>query len=60
VGYFHFETGRESDPKHISTSFVERQNWSVRTSMRRYTRFSPCIITFRNERKPPSQAHHRH
>jgi IS1 family transposase len=28
------------DPKHISTSFVERQNWSVRTKMRRYTRLS--------------------
>jgi IS1 family transposase len=28
------------DPKHISTSFVERQNWSVRRSMRRYTRLS--------------------
>lgn len=28
------------DPKHISTSFIERQNWSVRTSMRRYTRLS--------------------
>lgn len=27
-------------PKHISTSFVERQNWSVRTAMRRYTRLS--------------------
>jgi IS1 family transposase len=26
--------------KHISTSFVERQNWSVRTAMRRYTRLS--------------------
>ena len=25
---------------HISTSFVERQNWSVRTAMRRYTRLS--------------------
>jgi hypothetical protein len=32
-------TGRP-DPSHISTSFVERQNWSVRTSMRRYTRLS--------------------
>jgi IS1 family transposase len=28
------------DPKHISTSFIERQNWSVRTAMRRYTRLS--------------------
>jgi hypothetical protein len=28
------------DPKHISTSMVERQNWSVRTAMRRYTRLS--------------------
>ena len=28
------------DPKHISTSFVERRNWSVRTAMRRYTRLS--------------------
>jgi IS1 family transposase len=28
------------DPNHISTSFVERQNWSVRTAMRRYTRLS--------------------
>ena len=28
------------DPKHISTSYVERQNWTVRTNMRRYTRLS--------------------
>ncbi len=27
-------------PQYISTSFVERQNWSVRTAMRRYTRLS--------------------
>jgi hypothetical protein len=28
------------DPEHISTSFVERLNWTVRTTMRRYTRLS--------------------
>ena len=30
----------QPDPKHINTSFIERQNWSVRTAMRRYTRLS--------------------
>jgi len=28
------------DPEHASTSFVERQNWSVRTSVIRMTRLS--------------------
>ena len=28
------------DPAHISTSFAERQNWTVKTTMRRYTRLS--------------------
>ena len=30
----------DPDPKHVSSSFVERQNWTVRTTMRRYTRLS--------------------
>ena len=34
------EVSGNPDPKHISTSFVERQNWTVRTTMRRYTRLS--------------------
>jgi hypothetical protein len=28
------------DPGHISTSYVERQNWTARTMMRRHTRLS--------------------
>jgi hypothetical protein len=27
----------DRDPPHISTSFAERHNWTVRTNMRRYT-----------------------
>ena len=30
----------DPDPRHISTSYIERQNWTVRTNMRRYTRLS--------------------
>ena len=35
----HPVTGRP-DPKHISTSFVERQNLNLRTGMRRFTRLT--------------------
>jgi IS1 family transposase len=30
----------DPNPRHISTSYVERQNWTVRTHIRRYTRLS--------------------
>ena len=30
----------DPDPKHISTSYAEHHNWTVRTTMRRYTRLS--------------------
>jgi IS1 family transposase len=30
----------QPEPKHISTSYAERHNWTVRTNMRRYTRLS--------------------
>ena len=48
IGYDMKVVTGDPDPKHLSTSYVERQNWTVRPTMRRYTRLSNGFSPKRN------------
>ncbi len=48
------------DPAKISTSYIERQNWTIRTSMRRLTRLSNGFSRKRENLKAATALHFAH
>ena len=40
----------DPDPKHVSTSYIERQNLTMRMGMRRFTRLDECLL--KEDREP--------